>query len=432
MSILAIKGGKAVRTNPFPRYNTITEAEKEAALEVLDTGKLSGFLANFSKEFYGGPKVREFEDLWSKIFHAKHTISVNSATSGLMAAVGAAGLGPGDEVIVSPYTMSASASCVFVYGAVPVFSDIQDDIFNLDPKSIQERLTPNTKAIIVVHLFGHPADMDPILDIAKKHNLVVIEDCAQAPLAFYKGRPVGTLGDMGVFSLNIHKHIQTGEGGMVTTNDDVYAERLMLIRNHGELSLKDLNIKDLSNMWGFNYRLTEIQSAIGITQLRRLEELVFQRIENAEYISEKLSKLPGIIPPAVYDTCRHVYYMQPFKYKEDIIGVPRNIFINAVAAELPPTEQMAPEERFIYTGYVEPLYLQMIFQSTNGIKCSFNCPHYKGWVNYQKGICPVTERMHQKELFNHEYMRPPMTKKDLDDFIMAFEKVYEHRFDLLD
>ena len=431
MSTLALKGGKPVRTMPFPRYNTITDAEKKAVLEVLDTGKLSGFLANFSEEFYGGPKVREFEKLWSYKFHAKHTISVNSATSGLMAAIGAAGIGPGDEVIVSPYTMSASVTCVFVYGAVPVFADIQEDIFTLDPKSIEERITPHTKAILVVHIFGHPADMDPILNIAKKHSLVVIEDCAQIPLGNYNGRMVGTLGDMGIFSLNIHKHIQTGEGGMVTTNDDVYAERLNLIRNHGELSLKELHVKDVRNMWGFNYRLTEIQAAMGITQLHRLEELIVKRIENAEFIAEKLSQLPGIIAPAVYENCRHVYYMQPFKFKDDIIGVPRNIFIKAVAAELPPTEQMPPDEKFIYAGYVEPLYLQPLYQTAGAIKCSFNCPRYKGSVAYHKGICPVTERMHEKELFNHEYMRPPMTINDLNDFVAAFEKVYENRQELL-
>jgi len=431
MAKLAINGGKPLREKLFPRYNTITEEEVNAAIEVLETGKLSGFLANYSKEFYGGRRVQEFEVLWAEKHNAKYCISVNSATSGLVAAVGAAGIGPGDEVIVSPYTMSASASCVFAYGAVPVFSDIQGDIFNLDPKSIESRITPFTKAIVVVHLFGNPADMDPIMKIARKHNLIVIEDCAQAPLAEYKGGKVGTIGDMGVFSLNIHKHIQTGEGGMITTNSEEFATKLKLIRNHGELSLNDLSVKEYTNMWGFNFRLTEIQAAIGITQLKRLEKLVDERIDNCDYLAEKMSEIPGIIPPRVHEHCKNVYYMQAFKFKEETIGVPRDKFIQAVAEELPLTEGTGEDGKFLYSGYVEPIYLQPLYQKASQYRSPITDPRYKGKVNYAKGICPVCETLHFKELFNHEYMRPPMTKGDLDDFVSAFEKVYENREELL-
>jgi len=431
MPKLAINGGKPLREKLFPRYNTITEEEIRAAVEVLKSGQLSGFLANYSKEFYGGPKVQEFENLWAEKHNAKYCVSVNSATSGLVAAIGAAKIGPGDEVIVSPYTMSASASCAFAYGAVPVFSDIQEDIYNLDPKSIESNITPFTKAIVVVHLFGNPADMDPIMEIAKKYKLIVIEDCAQSPLAEYKGRKVGTIGDMGIFSLNIHKHIQTGEGGMITTNNEEFATKLKLIRNHGELSLNHLNIIDYTNMWGFNFRLTELQAAIGLAQLKRLDSLVDERIKNCSYLSEKMFQIPGIDPPKVYDTCKNVYYMQAFKFNEEMIGVPRNTFLRAVAEELPLTEGMENDGKFLYSGYVEPIYLQPIYQNISKYQNSFTDPRYKGKVNYNKGICPVCEKLHYKELFNHEYMRPPMTKDDLDDFVNAFEKVYENRNELL-
>ena len=426
MAKLAINGGSPVRQKLFPAYNTITEAEKKAALEVLDSGNLSQFLGCWHPDFFGGPKVLEFEKKWSEKFGAQHTISVNSNTSGLFAAIGAAGIGPGDEVIVSPYTMSASAIAPVVYGAVPVFADIQEDIFCLDPASIEACITPRTKAILVVHIFGHPADMDPIMELARKHGLVVIEDCAQVPLAEYKGRLLGTIGDMGIFSLNYHKHIHTGEGGMITTNSDFYAERLQLIRNHAEVSLAPQGVADLRNMWGFNYRLTEIQAAIGITQLERLDEYINQRVANCEYISKALGAFPALTPPLVMNGCKHVYYVHAVKFDSSAAGVSRDRFVEAVAAELPSAELRESTGKLIGAGYTEPLYLQPIYAKKEGTMCSFNCPRYEGRVSYAKGICPVAERMHYKELFTHEYMRPPMSQGDLDDFLAAVEKVFQH------
>lgn len=425
-SKLAINGGKPVRVELFPAYNTITQEEIDASIEVLKSGNLSQFLGASGNDFLGGPKINEFEKLWAKMFDSEYCISINSATSGLFASMGACGIGPGDEVIVSPYSMSASAICPIIYGAVPVFADIQDDIFTLCPKNIEKNITKRTKAIVVVHIFGHSADMDSIMKIAKKHNLFVIEDCAQAPLSEYKGKKVGTIGDIGVFSLNYHKHIHTGEGAMVTTNNKELAKKLQLIRNHSE-NVLDNNIFDNNiGMFGFNYRLTEIQAAIGITQLKRLNQYIEERIENCNYISEKLKKLAGLIPPVVYDKCKHVYYVQAFKFKKNEIGVDRNTFVNAVAAELPSAKLRESTGKLISSGYVKPLYLQSIYQKRNISKCSFNCSKYDGEVSYEKGICPITEKMHYEELFTHEYMRPGMTKADLNDFINAIEKVYEN------
>jgi len=415
-SELALLGGKPVRQKPFPPYRSIGKEEKEAAARVMESGNLSQFLGAWDPDFFGGPMVREFERRWATAFNAKHAITVNSNTSGLFACIGAAMVGPGDEVIVSPYTMSASALAPVIYGAVPIFADIQEDIFCLDPRSIEARITPRTKAILVVHIFGHPADMDPILAIARKHKVIVIEDCAQAPGARYKGRPVGTLGDMGVFSLNYHKHIHTGEGGVIVTNDDLLARRLQLIRNHGETVIEEMGHREVENMFGFNFRLTELQAAIGIEQLNKLESLIEPRIELAAYLSDKMKPMDALAPAITHAGCRHVFYVHAIRFDAKKAGISRDLFLDAVRAEGIP----------LAGGYVKPLYWQPMYQKKLGIGKSgfpFKGPHYDGNPDYRRGLCPVTERMHLEELFYHDLMRPPLTNKDMDDVIRAFEKV---------
>jgi dTDP-4-amino-4,6-dideoxygalactose transaminase len=416
---LAIRGGAPIRKKPFPPYKTIGKEEKRAVMEVLDSGVLSNYLGTWSEEFYGGPRVRKLEREWADYFGVKHAVSVNSATSGLYAAVGAAGAGPGDEVIVSPYSMSASATGALVYGAIPVFADIGDDIFCITPQSIRNCITPYTKAIIVVDLFGHPADMDEIMEIATTHHLLVIEDAAQAPGALYRGRFAGTLAHMGVFSLNYHKTIHCGEGGVVVTNDDRLAERLQLIRNHGEVVVKDKGTEDLVNLIGFNYRMTEIEAAIGREQLRKLERLLVPRIEAADYLSERLRSLPGIIPPVVRPDVRHGYYVYALRYDTDRIGIPRGQFVSALKAEGIPMVE----------GYVEPIYLEPAYQWRVGFGRDgfpFTFPSYRGQVNYDRGLCQVTERMHYRELMYTNVCHAGVEECDLRDVVDAFIKVFEN------
>jgi len=417
MSQLAINGGTPVRTTPFPRYNTIGDEEKRAVMEVLDDGVLSQFLGTWHPNFYGGPRVQKLEREWAAYFGARHAVAVNSATSGLYAAAGAAGVGPGDEVIVSPYTMVASASAALVYGSIPVFADIDPNTYCLSPDSIRERITPSTKAIVVVDLFGHPAEMDEIMAIAGEHGLVVIEDNAQGPGALYKGRHVGSLGHMGVFSLNYHKTIHTGEGGVVVTDDDELAERLQLIRNHAEAVVRGKGVQNLVNMVGFNYRMTEIEAAIGSEQLKKLKGLVDRRQENAAYLTERLSGLPGITTPVVRPGCTHGYYVYAIRYDAGVTGVSRKRYVEALRLE-----GLTPGAGYVLPIYLEPLYQQRIAFGRDGFP--FTYPGYRGEVCYQKGICPVTERMHFEELIYGDFCHADLQVADLDDIVAVFRKVH--------
>lgn len=429
MSVLAINGGEKVRKIKFPAYVTVDEDEERAASRVIKSGILSKFLGTWHEDFYGGSEVQSFEKEWAKYFNVKHAVAVNSATSGLNCAVGATGVGPGDEVIVCPYTMTASAVAPLIYNAIPVFADIEEDYFCLSPESVEERITERTKAIIVVNIFGQPYNADNINAIAKKYGLLVIEDCAQAPGAIYNNKYAGTLGDIGIYSLNYHKHIHTGEGGIVVTNNDELAEKIQLIRNHAEAVVEAKGCGSLVNMLGFNYRMTEIEAAIGREQLKKLRDLLDKRLRNVEYLTRELSKIPCLEPAKVRPGCKHVFYIHPLKFDQKTACIHRNKFIEAVRAELMSTELRETEGVKIGVGYVKPLYLQPLFQKKTvygDLGCPWTCEKYNGSVNYSRGICPVAEKMYDDILITHELMRPPMTICDMDDVIRAFEKVWEN------
>jgi len=418
MNKLALFDGPKTITKPFQRYNTIGAEEVRAVEEVVKSGVLSKYLGEWSPDFYGGKMVQKLERNWEGYFKVKNAVSVNSNTSGLMAAVGSIGIEPGDEVIVSPWTMSASATAILVWNAIPVFADIEYETFNLDPVSIEKNITPYTKAIMVTDIFGHAADLDPIMLLAKKHNLKVIEDSAQAPGAIYKGKYVGTIADIGVFSLNYHKHIHTGEGGVCVSNDYELAERMRLIRNHAEAVAEDKGVTDLSNMIGFNFRMTEIESAIGIEQLKKLDSLIEDRIQSAEMISMGINGLKGLRVPVVKRDCTHVYYGYPLLFSEEEVGVSRTLIVEALLAEGVPTAG----------GYCNlhmlPMYQRKIAYGTKGFPWS--AEFYKGNVSYKKGICPVAEDLQEKSYMGIGVSTRKYTNEDVGLIVQAFHKIWKN------
>lgn len=423
----AILGGTPVRTRPFAPRVTMSQAEQQAVREVLESDVLSAFIGASGKFFNGGKRVTDFEAIWCQRYGFKHAISVNSWTTGLVTAVGAIGIEPGDEIICPPYTMSASATCCLFYGGIPVFADIDPETFCISAKSIAQRITPRTKAIMVVHLFGHPADMDEILALARKHNLKVIEDAAQAPGVLYKGRPVGAIGDLGGFSLNFHKHIHTGEGGVIVTNDDDLARRCRLIRNHGENVVTGDDPAELVNCIGSNYRLTEVQAAIGSAQMNKLDACLTTRAGLVAHLRQRIDRLPGLRAQAhPQHGSTHAYYLLPVHFDAAKAGLSRHQFVKAVLAELPKPEGF--EGTALTEGYVKPLYLSPVYQKRIAIGSKgfpFNLAP-AGWPDYSEGICPVTEHMYKNELLLCPVVREPLTTADMDDVASAMERVLEH------
>jgi len=416
---LALFGGSKTIDAPFQKYNSIGEEEIHAVEDVLKSGVLSGFYGSWTPEFYGGPRVREFEQKWCDFFKVKYSVSINSNTSGLIIALGAIGLEPGDEVIVSPWTMSASATSILVWNAIPVFADIEDETFNLDPVSIEKNITPYTKAIMLPDIFGHPAQLDEIMEIARQHGLKVIEDAAQVPGALYKGKYAGTIADIGVFSLNYHKHIHTGEGGVCVTNDPELAERMQLIRNHAEACVQDKGEANLSNMIGFNFRLTEIQAAIGIEQLKKLKKLTEQRIAAANRLSEGLGKLEGLRPPVVQKNCTHVYYVYPLLLDEKKTKVSRDRIIEALRAE----GVSGLSDRY-ENVHLFPMYQKKTAYGRNGFPWVPGI--CKREISYDKGICPVAEKLQDVRYMGIELCVYQYTDEEVDLIIKAFHKVWDN------
>lgn len=401
-STLAVLGGRPVIEAPPPPYNTIGEAEEHAVSRVLRSGILSAFYGSVGDNFLGGTEIRRFETEWAAHFGTRHAVSMNSATSGLIAAVQAIGLGPGDEMIVPPYTMIASATAATINGVTPVFADIRPDTYTLDPTRVAAAITPRTKAIMAVNLFGQPADLDELITLARPRGIRVIEDNAQAPGALYRGRHAGTIADIGVFSLNCHKTIQTGEGGVACTDDDDLALRLQLIRNHGEAVVRELGYRNApERIAGFNFRMGEVEAAIGVEQLRKLDALTRPRQRIAALYDERLSRLPGLIVPKVESGRSHVYYVYALKIDERAAGFSRRALVRALGAE-------GVE---CFEGYCRPLYLEPLFSRD---------------PRNRPGLCPITERLYGAELFFHTWLYEAI-EPQAELIVRAFEKIWDNR-----
>lgn len=421
-SKLALFGGPKTIQTTFKRYNPIGVEEVEAAKQVIESGVLSQFLGVWHEDFYGGPKVREFERQCAEYFGVKHAVTVNSWTSGLVAAVGAIGIEPGDEVIVTPWTMSATATAILHWNAIPVFADIDPETFNLDPKSVEANITPYTKAIMVADIFGQSADMDALMAIAAKHGLKVISDTAQAPGALYKGKYAGTLADVGGYSLNYHKHIHTGEGGILVTDNDEIAERVQLIRNHAEVVVGDKGVTNLSNMIGHNFRLGEIECAMGIEQLKKLSGFVESRQALASRLSEGLKGLRGLRTPVVKPGCTHVYYVYPMVLDIGALGVSRERIHAALQAE-----GVAVSKHY-QNIHLLPLYQRKIAYGSMGFPWTADICRRD--VDYSKGICPVAEQLNDSTYLGFGMCVYDLAEDDIDLIISAFHKVW-NSLDLL-
>lgn len=416
VSNLALLGGSKIRQKPFPNHPIIGEEEKKQVMEVLESGNISTFIASPGENFLGGKKIREFEDKFAKKIGTKFAVTFNSASSALHAAVIAVGVEPGQEVIVPPNTFTSTATSSLMHNAIPIFCDIKEDTYCLDPKKIESLITPLSKAIIPVHLFGHSCDMDEIVEISKKNNLKIIEDCAQSIGAEYKNKKVGTIGDCGIFSFQESKIIMTGEGGMLITNDEEIAEVARMVRNHGEVIHPTMKKRMYrSEFLGWGYRMTEMEAALGIAQLEKLDYLIDERIKLGKYLSSEINKINGL-SHVEYDYVKHVYWMFGFLYDEEIIGISRNKFCEALVAEGIPC----------FAGYVPPLYLNPLYAE----KRAFAFKHYTGTAKYEKGICPVAESLHEEYLINTMVCRPPAIIEYMQDIIKAIKKILENKDEL--
>lgn len=320
-------GGNPIRRNPFPGWPIIDEDDERALLEVLRSGKWT--------RSYGGQKAIRFEEVYAKLTGAKHCIAVANGTSALFASLGCLGVGPGDEVVLPPYTFVATLNVILLQYALPVFVDIDQDTFQIDPKEIEGAITDRTRAVLPVHIGGNVANMDAILSATRPRKLPVIEDACQAHLAEWKGRKVGTWGDTGCFSFQASKNWNCGEGGAVLCNDGDLAERVYAFHNNCRpRTISGYNFTYLGSR-GANLRLTDFQAALLLSQMRLLEEQTKRRAENARYLTSMLKEIPGIRPATMYEGCtQNAYHLYMFRYTaEQFGGLPRSKFLDALSAE---------------------------------------------------------------------------------------------------
>lgn len=406
---LAIHGGRPVRAHPFPPWPDYRDEEIAAAVEVLRSGK-------FARQ--SGTKVQEFEQAFARKFGVKHALAVSSGTAAIHIALAALGIGPGDEVINTAHCFIGTATPVIHAGAVPIFADIDPRTYNLDPASIEAKITAHTRAIIPVHLNGCPAYMDAILEIARKHKLFVVEDAAQAHGAKYQGRLVGGLGNLGCFSFWEDKIITTaGEGGMVITNDDELANLARRFHHHGE-DRQDGTYYQGERLYyhatlGYNYRMTQVQAAIGLVQLGRLDEYVRARRTNAHRLTALLSAVPGIITPYEPPEVEHAYYKYILRLDRRYLKLSAKQFVEALSAEGIPCSRRYPT----------PLHQQPIFTEKRGFgrtSFPFTSPWYAGDVIYGSGL-PNAEQL-PNDLVRLS-MSPNLQEEDIHDMATAVRKV---------
>jgi perosamine synthetase len=415
--ILAIHGGTPVIRGPMAYFKSVGEDEVAVVSGVIRSGVLSAYIGAPGDGFMGGTQVRRFERQAADYFGVKHAIGVNSWTSGLIAAVGAIGLEPGDEIITTTWTMAATATAILHWNGIPVFADIDPETFNICPKSVEKLITKRTKAIFAVDIFGQSADIPALRELADRNGLKLLCDTAQAPAAKVGELFTGTFADIGGFSLNYHKHIHCGEGGVLVTNDDRLAERLCMIRNHAEAVIRSDDPNELCNMLGYNFRMGEIEAAISSVQLTKLAARVESRQRIAAELNAGLSSLHGLKVPKVVEGSTHVYYVYGITLDVAAIGVPRTRIADALRAEGVPS---------LMAGYQNlhllPLFRHKIAYGTQGFP--WNSPYCSSDIQYGPGLCPVAEELHSETFLGLGLCMNELPPQDVTLIVAAFHKVW--------
>lgn len=426
MSQLAILGGEPAITYPMAAFRTLTDEVRRRGHEVLDRESLSGFLGQPGHGFLGGPEVIACEATLAASFGATTAVTFNSWTSGLEASLAALGVSPGDEVITTPWTMSACAAAILHCGGVPVFADICPRTFNIDPTSVDERVGPRTVGILSVDIFGLPGDYRELAELAQRRGLFWMVDSAQSPGATYDGRPSGSLADVWGYSFNYHKHIQSGEGGAALTNSPVTAERLQRIRNHGENAVRHSDTDEtLSNMIGHNFRLGEIEAALISAQLPLLADRISSRQRAAQRIASGISSLDGVSISEVPVGRTHAYYVLGMTLALTETGLERRSIVDALRAEGVPN---------VMAGYQNLHRLPMVKRQIGFGSGGFPW-RYQAFARSESGRsstseCAVAERLHDEEFLGLLMCSHQLEDGDCDAIIGAFHKVWKQRHQL--
>lgn len=420
---LALHGGAPVITEAFQPFVAVGDEEADAVAAVVRSGVLSAYIGARGPGFMGGEQVQALEREAAGYFGVAHAISVNSWTSGLIAAVGAIGIEPGDEIITTPWTMAATATAILHFNGIPVFADIDPHTFNIAPAQVEKLVTPRTRAIMAVDIFGQSADMQALRKIADRHGLRLISDTAQAPGAFSAAQHAGTLADIGGYSLNYHKHIHCGEGGILVTNDDRLAQRLRLLRNHAEVVIDSDAPQDLCNMLGYNFRMGEMEATIARLQLKKLAPRVATRQHAAAQLNDALHGLTGLTLPTVMSGNTHAYYVYGMTLDTEALGISRRQIAAALRAEGVPG---------LMEGYQNihllPVFRHKIAYGTKGFPWhpAVNAADH----HYGPGLCPVAEKLHNVTFLGLSLCLCEFTEAEISLVGAAFRKVWE-RLDAL-
>ena len=405
---LALLGGRKVRAKGWSPWPIWDKSAEESILSVLRSGK-----------WYrgGATKVTEFEKQYAELMGTKRCLATASGTTALLTALHVLGIDAGDEVLVAPYTFIATYNVVFLSKALPVFVDTDQETFTMNPEKIEERITERTKAILPVHILGLPADMNAINAIAKKHNLLVIEDACQAWLAEYNNKKCGTLADLGCFSFQNSKHLPAGEGGAIVGNDEEIMDRCYSFHNCGR---PYGSVKGTSSypMRGSNRRMQEFQAVILMSQMKRIQKDADTRLENALYLTSKIKDIPGIIPyKLARGATRSAYHLYPFRYKkEHFNNVPRNKFLSALSAEgIPCSGGYGPQNK---DGLIEDAL------NSTGYKRLYSNKRLEKYR--EENHLPDNDQLCREAVWFGQNMLLG-TKSDMDDIADAIEKIYENR-----